>query len=115
LRAAAHNLGGSEVPLRLLEVRRIVETGSAELAACNHQASDLVSLDAMIAEMEAAYENGDLDRLTRNGLAFHDIIAYSECQSLRARPDGSAWRAVVYAAAGDIRFHRGARTRHHAP
>jgi DNA-binding FadR family transcriptional regulator len=74
LRAAAHNLGGSEVPLRLLEVRRMVETGSAELAACNHQASDLVSLDVTIAEMEAAYENGDLDRLTRNDLAFHDII-----------------------------------------
>ena len=52
----------------------MVETGSAELAACNHHASDLVSLDATIAEMETAYENGDLDRLTRNDLAFHDIV-----------------------------------------
>jgi len=74
LRAAAHGLGRSEVPLRLLEVRRMVETGSAELAARNHQDSDLISLDATIVEMEAAYLDGDLDRLTRNDLAFHDII-----------------------------------------
>jgi len=74
LRAAAHNLGSSEVPLRLLEVRRMVETGSAELAAANHEANDLLLLDATIAEMEAAYADGDLDRLTRNDLAFHDII-----------------------------------------
>lgn len=74
LRAAAHNLDSSEVPLRLLEVRRMVETGSAELAATNHDDNDLVLLDETIAEMEAAYTDGDLDRLTRNDLAFHDVI-----------------------------------------
>jgi DNA-binding FadR family transcriptional regulator len=74
LRAAAHDLGSSEVPLRLLEVRRMVETGSAELAATNHDENDLLLLDATIAEMEAASDAGDLERFTRNDLAFHDLV-----------------------------------------
>ncbi|KFF59791.1 GntR family transcriptional regulator [Cryobacterium sp. MLB-32] len=74
LRAAAYNLGSSEVPLRLLEVRRMVESGSAELAAINHDDNDLTLLDATIAEMQAASAADDLDRFTENDLAFHDII-----------------------------------------
>ena len=74
LRAAAHDLGSSEVPLRLLEVRRMVETGSAELAATNHDDNDLLLLDATIKEMQAAFADGDLERFTRNDLAFHDIV-----------------------------------------
>ena len=74
LRAAAHDLGIEEIPLRLLEIRRMVEVGAAELAASNHEENDLLLLDATIAEMEAAYAEGDLDRLTANDLAFHDII-----------------------------------------
>lgn len=74
LRAAAHNLGSAEVPLRLLEVRRMVETGSAELAARNHTHEQLESLAETIAEMESAHETGDLDRFTSNDLAFHDVI-----------------------------------------
>jgi len=74
LRAAAHDLGADEVPLRLLEVRRMFETGSAELAASNHTDSDLLRLDETIAQMESAHRDGDLDLLTTNDLAFHDII-----------------------------------------
>lgn len=74
LRAAAHNLGSAEVPLRLLEVRRMVEVGSAELAARNHTSEHLKDLATTISEMEAAHEAADLDRFTSNDLAFHDII-----------------------------------------
>ena len=74
MRAASRGLGGDEVALRLLEVRRMVEAGSAELAATNHSPGDLDRLDETIADMEAASAGGDLDRLTASDLAFHDAV-----------------------------------------
>lgn len=74
LRAAAQGLGMDEMPQRVLEIRRIVETGAAELAAANHRPQDLLRLDETIAEMKSAHAAGDLDRLTENDLAFHNIV-----------------------------------------
>ncbi|MFJ6078837.1 FadR/GntR family transcriptional regulator [Pseudarthrobacter sp. NPDC092419] len=74
LRAASRGTGGDEVALRLLEVRRMVETGSAELAAKNARPEHLAAMHESIRELEDAHAAGDLDRVTVADLAFHDAV-----------------------------------------
>jgi len=74
LRAASRGVGSDNVALRLLEVRRMVETGAAELAAAHFTAADLARMDASIREMEEAHVVADLDALTAADLAFHSAV-----------------------------------------
>lgn len=74
LRAASRGTGGDQVALRLLEVRRMVETGAAELAARHARPEHLAAMRASITELEAAHASGDLDRVTVADLAFHDAV-----------------------------------------
>jgi GntR family transcriptional repressor for pyruvate dehydrogenase complex len=73
-RAVARDLTRKEIPLRLLEVRRIVETGAAELAATHRSASDLVAMGRTIADMAAARDRGDVDAFSDADIAFHDAV-----------------------------------------
>lgn len=73
LRAASRG-SGDEVALRLLEVRRMVETGSAELAARNAREEHFAAMRTAIADLEEAHAAGDLDRVTVADLAFHDAV-----------------------------------------
>jgi GntR family transcriptional repressor for pyruvate dehydrogenase complex len=77
LRAATKDFGSDDIALKLLEVRRIIETGAAELAAINHSDDNICRLGETILGMEIAQTEGDLDRLTANDLAFHNIILTS--------------------------------------
>lgn len=74
LRAASRGTGGDQVALRLLEVRRMVETGAAELAARHATPEHLAAMRDSITELEAAHAAGDLDRVTVADLAFHDAV-----------------------------------------
>lgn len=74
LRVAARGTGSEQVALRLLEVRGMVETGAAELAAKHHSQADLLKMDTSIAQMETAHARDDLDSLVLADLAFHDAV-----------------------------------------
>ena len=74
LRAAARGSGIDEVSLKLLEVRRIMETGAAELAARHATAEHFAAMEKAIADLETAHEAGDLDAVTLADLAFHNGV-----------------------------------------
>lgn len=74
LRAASRGTGSDQVALRLLEVRRMVETGAAELAALHHTDADLARMAESIMAMEQAHLTKDLDAFTNADLAFHDAV-----------------------------------------
>jgi GntR family transcriptional regulator, transcriptional repressor for pyruvate dehydrogenase complex len=63
------------VPERLIEARRIIETGAAELAATRRTPDDLQRLQAHLDEMAAAAaDNGDVDAFVTADLAFHQTV-----------------------------------------
>lgn len=74
LRAAARGTGIDEAALKLLEVRRIMETGAAELAARHATAEHLAAMEKTIADLERAHKAGDLDAVTLADLAFHNVV-----------------------------------------
>lgn len=74
MQAASRGVASEQVALLLLEVRRMVETGAAELAAVRHNHDDIAAMEQSLREMEAAHEAGDVDALTVADIAFHDRI-----------------------------------------
>ena len=74
VRAAAHGVGENNVSLQLLEVRRMIETGAAALAALRREPGDLVLLEQHLAGMVTAAEVGDVDAFVAEDIAFHDVI-----------------------------------------
>lgn len=74
LRAAARGTGIDEAALKLLEVRRIMETGAAELAARHATVEHFAAMEKAIADLETAHEAGDLDAVTLADLAFHNVV-----------------------------------------
>ena len=74
LRAAARGTGIDEAALKLLEVRRIMETGAAELAARHATPEHFAAMEKAIADLETAHEAGDLDAVTLADLAFHNMV-----------------------------------------
>ena len=74
IRGVAHGVGAREIPLRLLEARRIVETGAAELAATRHQSSDIVAMRDSLQLMEERRDVADVAEFTAADIAFHDAV-----------------------------------------
>lgn len=74
LRAAARGTGMGEVALRLLEVRSMVETGAAALAARHATPEHLAAMGASISELEKAHKARDLDAVTLADLDFHNTV-----------------------------------------
>ena len=62
------------VAVQLIEVRRMLETGAAALAAPRRSDDDLAQLEAHVAEMRAAHERDDVDAFVDADLAFHEVI-----------------------------------------
>ncbi|MHA6803336.1 FadR/GntR family transcriptional regulator [Salinifilum ghardaiensis] len=58
----------------LLEARRVLEEGAAELAAAKRTEEDLARLREHLAAMRAAHEQSDVDAFVRADLAFHDAL-----------------------------------------
>jgi GntR family transcriptional regulator, transcriptional repressor for pyruvate dehydrogenase complex len=65
---------GISVEDKLLEARRMVEVGAAQLAAVHRTKEDLAQLESCIAEMRAGNERNDLDLFVEADIAFHDLI-----------------------------------------
>ncbi len=74
LRHASTTADSPDVSLRLLEVRRMVETGAAELAALHATDEDLARMATANAALQTAHEARDLDAVTAADIAFHDAI-----------------------------------------
>jgi GntR family transcriptional regulator, transcriptional repressor for pyruvate dehydrogenase complex len=74
MRAASRGVTSAQVALRLLEVRRMVETGASQLAATRHRDHDLEAMRERIGEMERAYSARDADALADADLAFHNQV-----------------------------------------
>jgi GntR family transcriptional repressor for pyruvate dehydrogenase complex len=71
--AQAPDLAGV-VPERLIEARRVIETGAAELAATRRTPDDLARFQVHLDEMVAAADNGDVDAFVTADLAFHQTV-----------------------------------------
>jgi GntR family transcriptional regulator, transcriptional repressor for pyruvate dehydrogenase complex len=62
------------LPERLIEARRIVEVGAAELAAARRSDKDVTQLEQHLAEMTAADEAQDVEAFVAADLAFHQTV-----------------------------------------
>ncbi|MGB3480703.1 MAG: FadR/GntR family transcriptional regulator [Mycobacterium sp.] len=71
---AARVANDHETARQLIELRRIVETGAAEVAAHRRTYRDLADLGDAITEMEQAMETGDLEKIVAADLKFHWAI-----------------------------------------
>lgn len=68
--------------MELLEVRKVLETGTATLAARNRTAADLEALGAVLVSMRQALENDDTAAGEQADVAFHAAIAAASHNSL---------------------------------
>ncbi|WP_217596334.1 FadR/GntR family transcriptional regulator [Cohnella sp. GbtcB17] len=66
---------GAEAVMEILEVRKILERGTAELAALKRGEGDLARLRAILARMATALEEDDASGGERADLEFHQAIA----------------------------------------
>ncbi|MDI4643878.1 FadR/GntR family transcriptional regulator [Cohnella hashimotonis] len=66
---------GAEAVMEILEVRKILERGTAELAALKRGEDDLARLREILARMERALREDDAEGGERADLAFHQAIA----------------------------------------
>jgi len=75
IRAEAAAPGGSGmVSERLLEARRLIEVGAAELAAVRSTGAHLAELAVLLGAMREAAEEHDTDAFVDADLAFHDTV-----------------------------------------
>ncbi|MBH0131208.1 FadR/GntR family transcriptional regulator [Salinibacterium sp. NK8237] len=74
LRMASHGVAQGEASLQLVEVRRMIETGAAALAATRRSDADLALLEMHLNEMRRGNVDGDLDLFVAADIAFHDVI-----------------------------------------
>lgn len=70
--------------MELLEVRKVLETGTATLAARNRKEEDLAALRSILATMRDALERDDTAAGERADVAFHSAIAAASRNSLLA-------------------------------
>ena len=71
---ASRNSSAATAAADLIEVRRMVETGAAALAARHRTETDLINLDAYIGTMVAASAENDVAAFVQADIAFHDVI-----------------------------------------
>lgn len=62
------------LPRRLMEARRTVEVGIAELAASRRTDEHLATMANHIERMRAAHQDGDVERFVEADLAFHTTL-----------------------------------------
>lgn len=66
--------GGADAALHLLQLRRMVETGAAELAAAHRSDDDLAHLERHLDAMRGAHQRGDVAAFVAADIAFHDVV-----------------------------------------
>ncbi|KAA6436122.1 FadR family transcriptional regulator [Agrococcus sediminis] len=63
--------------LELLEVRMMIESGAAQLAAERRTGAHLAELEDALARMEQYHEAGELDAFVAADLEFHDVVLHA--------------------------------------
>jgi GntR family transcriptional regulator, transcriptional repressor for pyruvate dehydrogenase complex len=71
---ASRPTGNGAVPRRLIEARRVIEVGAAELAAARRSDADLDALEATLGDMRAAAAGGDAEAFVAADIAFHAAV-----------------------------------------
>src|SRR5919197_5696505 len=66
--------GDRDMHARLLEARRLVEVGVAELAAARRTETHLEELESALEEMRTAHLAGDIDAFVEADIAFHTVV-----------------------------------------
>jgi GntR family transcriptional repressor for pyruvate dehydrogenase complex len=74
IKAASHGNADDQVSRGLIEVRRMVETGAAALAARRHTPEHAEEMRASIADMKRFHQAADLDGFVAADIAFHDTV-----------------------------------------
>jgi GntR family transcriptional repressor for pyruvate dehydrogenase complex len=74
LRYASRNSSAAVAASDLIEVRRMVETGAAALAARHRTDADLEQLSSYIDEMRRASTKNDVEEFVQADIAFHEVI-----------------------------------------
>lgn len=77
LRATSEGGNDSAASVQLIELRRILETGAAELAAPRISADELAAMRGHLETMRAAHRAGDVGQFAEADLAFHDVILHA--------------------------------------
>jgi GntR family transcriptional repressor for pyruvate dehydrogenase complex len=72
--AASRSTPDGLAPRRLIEARRVIEVGAAELAATRRGADHLDTLEAEVARMRAGADAGDVDAFVAADIAFHAAV-----------------------------------------
>ncbi|WP_337059358.1 FadR/GntR family transcriptional regulator [Kineococcus sp. G2] len=74
LRATSAGAGDDATSVQLVEVRRMIETGAAALAAARRDEADLERLEELLERMRTAHRHGDVDDFVHADIAFHDVL-----------------------------------------
>ncbi|GHG51466.1 GntR family transcriptional regulator [Sinomonas cellulolyticus] len=74
LRATNEGTDGGDSAVKLIELRRMLETGAAELAAPRISDGELAELRGTVGLMRQARAAADLKRFVEADLAFHDLV-----------------------------------------
>lgn len=77
LRAASEGQDDAAVAVQLIELRRMLETGAAELAAARITDEEVDAMERHLSDMRAAHDANDVDRFVAADLAFHDVILHA--------------------------------------
>ena len=77
VRAASARGTSREVSIQVLEMRRMIEVGAAELAGGRRTEDDVDRCRAHLEEMRAAHQRADVDAFVAADLAFHDVVLRS--------------------------------------
>lgn len=87
LRATSSGKNDASASIQLIELRRMLETGAAELAAPRMTEEDLDGVREYLAAMRAAHAAHDVGSFVEADLAFHDVIL---------RASGNVFLAVLF-------------------
>ena len=74
LRATVRGGDDLTASLQLIQVRRMIETGAAALAAEHRDEADLAALEEALLGMRDAHARGDLAGFVEHDIRFHDVI-----------------------------------------
>ncbi|MEJ5912994.1 FadR/GntR family transcriptional regulator [Pseudokineococcus sp. 1T1Z-3] len=106
LRSTSRRPGEESASLQLVAVRRMIETGAAELAAEHAVEADLTEMAAHLADMRRAHASNDLGLFVRADIAFHDVVL---------RASGNVFLRVVMEPLGRLLHEARTETSSHEP
>lgn len=74
MRALSHTMSARELGLRVVEVRRMLEVGSAGLAARNRSEEDVAHMRALLARFDKLAAAGDFEAVAQCDIDLHEAI-----------------------------------------